>query len=144
MESRKEYSYGVIPIHKDDSGNEVLVVHQHSSTGGTFWTLPKGRQESGETNTETALRELKEETGLEVTELIDKSYSVSYTFELQGEVIDKVTTYFPGFIADKTVIKDDVEIIEAKWLSPDEARAILTYDDYKILLDKALKDLDFY
>lgn len=56
--SALELSCGIIIITET---NKVLLGH---STGNKFWDIPKGRQDEGETFLETALRELREETGL--------------------------------------------------------------------------------
>lgn len=54
-------SCGVIPCRERNGQKEILLVHELFSK---FWSLPKGHMEAGETEIETALRELEEETGL--------------------------------------------------------------------------------
>lgn len=64
----KEKSCGCI-ILKDE---EVLLIGTRDDSGKMFWSFPKGHQEDGETDIETAIRETKEETGLYV-EIIDEN-----------------------------------------------------------------------
>lgn len=140
----QEYSYGIIPLYKGKEGIEVFIIHQYGSAGDTLWTFPKGKEEQGEVPIETALRELKEETGLEVSSCKEnKQYSLSYSFQRNGENVAKTTTYFVGFVRSKDFNIQEEEIKEALWLTPKEARAKLTYTAYKELLDEVLHDLDF-
>ena len=59
---KTEKSCGCI-ILKDD---QVLLIGAKDDEGKLFWSFPKGHQEKGETDIETAIRETKEETGLDV------------------------------------------------------------------------------
>lgn len=52
--------------------NKVLLASARNDNGAIFWSFPKGNQEKGESNLETALRETKEEVGLSV-KIIDKN-----------------------------------------------------------------------
>ena len=69
MNSKTDESFGVIPVYKNEEGKfEILVIHQYSHIGdNSYWVFPKGHSEKGEIETETALRELKEET--DITEI---------------------------------------------------------------------------
>lgn len=139
----KECSYGIIPFHKDGDTPLVLVVYQHGSAGDFLWTFPKGKHEEGEKPLETACRELKEETGLtaEVREDIEP-LSIEYSFERDGVHVDKITTYYLGFVQGTELSLQEKEIKDAKWLQPNEARKQLTFDGHKKLLDEALQNLD--
>lgn len=65
---KHEKSCGTIIIDQD----KVLLVGARDNDGKMFWSFPKGHQEDGETDEETALRETLEEVGLEV-EIIDQT-----------------------------------------------------------------------
>jgi len=139
----QEKAYGVIPFYRGEQGLEVLVIHQYGSSGDMLWTFPKGRGENDETPIETALRELKEETSLKLDSYDEtKPFSTAYSFMRKGVLVEKVSTYFIGFVSDKTVTIQPEEVKEALWLSPAEARERLTFPDYKLLLDEVLKNLD--
>ena len=72
---KTEKSCGCI-ILKD---NQVLLIGAKDDGGKLFWSFPKGHQENDETGTETAIRETKEETGLDV-EISDKTYQALKTY----------------------------------------------------------------
>lgn len=64
---RHEKSCGTIIINQ----NKVLVIGARDDEGKLFWSFPKGHQENGETDIETAVRETLEEVGLR-TEIVDQ------------------------------------------------------------------------
>jgi 8-oxo-dGTP pyrophosphatase MutT (NUDIX family) len=138
-----EQSYGIIPFYRGERGLEVFLIHMYGSGGDTLWTFPKGRGEEGETPMQTALRECKEETGI-VPDTVDESkpFSSSYSFVRSGILVEKTSTYFIGFVSRKDFIVQPEEVKEAGWFTPEEARVQLTFPDYKILLDRALENLD--
>jgi len=82
----EDYSFGVIPIFRKVKGSEgyrfLLVKHAQAD----YWGFPKGHQEIGESDVETALRELAEETGITDCEIHGEIQFVDeYTFELDGK-----------------------------------------------------------
>jgi len=86
-----ERSFGVIPLRKGDNGWEIYVIHQRH---GDFWGFPKGHSDAGEGAIETAARELKEETGLEMMgPYVEESFTVNYAYERDGEKIEKQVVY---------------------------------------------------
>ena len=64
-----EKSCGAIVYRKHHGNTEILLI-KHINSG--HWSFPKGHMEQGESETETALREIKEETGLDV--LLDPTF----------------------------------------------------------------------
>lgn len=64
---------------KDD---KVLLIGAKDDEGNLFWSFPKGHQEIGETDIETAVRETKEETGF----LIKDITPIGYTLERREDV----------------------------------------------------------
>lgn len=139
----EEQSYGFIPFCKGDRGFEVFLIYQYGSAGGVRWTFPKGRSEAGEAPIETAFRELKEETGLEMASYdVGNPLSTSYTFMRNNIQIEKTATYFIGFVSYKEFVIQPEEVKEASWFTVEEAREKLISPDYKKLLDNALALLD--
>ena len=78
MELRKEKCCGCIII----ENNKVLLVYEKN---GNFWGFPKGHMEKGENEIETALREVKEEVGLDV-EIIDKEKRYILNYIIRDEI----------------------------------------------------------
>ena len=113
------------------------------------WALPKGRIDAGESAAETAVREVREETGVE-GRLVDKLGDVRYVYTAswegaRGERIFKVVSFFllragRGRIGD---IDDAmrIEVAEARWLPLEEAPQLLTYGGEREMATKALERL---
>lgn len=137
MEMIKDQSFGIIPIFKNLQGDFLFCLVEHQ---GEHWGFPKGHPNQGETEEETAKRELKEETGIADIKIIsDKYFIQKYTFEKDGIVYDKSVKYFLGFVSDvNTRTPDDFkdEISGMKWLAFSEARELITFDNAKVLLDE--------
>ena len=131
MKLRKETSVGCI-IFKDD---KVLLIFQNNTN---FWGFPKGHMEKGETELETAKREVKEEIGLDVD--INPKYRYVLHDVVRNE-IDKTTILYLAKPTSNEIVKQDSEIKEVKWLDFNDAIDLLTYEDSKELLKKAISDL---
>lgn len=111
----------------------LLLKHFH----GKHWSFPKGTVEAGESDWETAIRELAEETGITVFEKIpDFSVEIFYQFERDGAVLDKSVIYFLGKVEDTTTLLSE-EHTDFEWLPYDQARIRLTHENARLLLDKA-------
>jgi 8-oxo-dGTP pyrophosphatase MutT (NUDIX family) len=111
------------------------------------WALPKGHIDAGETAAETALREVREETGVE-GRLVEKLGDIRYVYTASyeggsGERIFKVVSFFlcragRGRIGE---IDDDmrIEVAEARWLPLEEAPRLLSYGGERKMAAKALE-----
>ena len=102
----------------------VLVVHR---PGHADWSFPKGKLEDGETWERAALREVEEETGLRCT-LRD---FLGSTFYDVAEGPKEVRYYRMECDGEPS---PDTEVDEVRWVTPDEARALLTYEYDRALL----------
>ena len=137
MENIKDKSFGIIPIFKNINSELLFCLVQHQSE---HWGFPKGHPEKNESEEKTALRELKEETGLEEVKLVqDISFGQNYIFEKNGVRYDKSVKYFLGIVATKdTNTLDEFmdEITGVKWLSYKETRDLITFENTKVILDE--------
>ena len=137
METKQDVSYGVVPVFKNGDTWQVLLVHQISYRGDDFWIFPKGHAEGNETPVEAALRELKEETGLEEVRLGADDFSVNYSFIHEDIKIEKTVTYFIGYCQNqRTYILQPHEIKEARWCSLEEARKLVTHNNSRQVLSE--------
>ena len=129
---RKEKSCGAC-IFRLDNGIKWLVL-RHNPDRGHHWDFPKGHVEPGETEEETAKREVYEECGIEID--IIKDFKEIVTFNPRPEIIKDVV-YFVAKAKNTNVKFVLDEMCEYKWLSYEEAIKLLTFDNAKGLLEKA-------
>lgn len=146
MQTKTDLSYGIIPIRRVGESWEVFLIHQFSRIGNnSYWVFPKGHPEDGETATESAIRELKEETGMEADKiLIEPTFKLQYSFMFDGVQIDKTVIFFIGIITSKNYTLDQEEVKEAGWYSLKEAAKILDYQGTKQLFSEARKFISEY
>ena len=100
-------------------GPEVLLVHRPHYDD---WSFPKGKMEPGETWTETAMREVEEETGMKVA-LSDFAGSLSYLVKQRV----KIVLFWNMQIRAETALMPDDEVDQVKWLPVEQALTTLDY-----------------
>lgn len=103
------------------------------------WSLPKGTPDEGETVEQTALREVNEETGLEV-EILEAIGDITYWFfrPVDGVRCHKVVHYFLMRSTGGATDKHDLEFDEVRWFPGEEALRILNYANDATIVEKAL------
>jgi 8-oxo-dGTP pyrophosphatase MutT (NUDIX family) len=126
---------GVVLAELRTDGPVALVAHR-SVRGNLQWTLPKGAQEPGESVEETALREVREETGLEV-ELVGPLDTIDYWFVWAPERTryHKFVHYFLMRATGGDFSAHDQEMEDAAWFEPDQARRQMSFANERRLLD---------
>jgi 8-oxo-dGTP pyrophosphatase MutT (NUDIX family) len=105
------------------------------------WALPKGNLDTGERPEETALREVREETGVE-GRLVEKLGDVKYTYTRRGGVrVFKIVSFYLLRAGRGRLGEIDeamrVEVAEARWLPLDEAPRLLAYGGERRMAAKA-------
>jgi 8-oxo-dGTP pyrophosphatase MutT (NUDIX family) len=122
---------------RDDSGRASLVVGSRRRERDSWtWTLPKGTPKPGETREETALREVAEETGLEVR-ITGPLDSIEYWFVQSGQRIHKTVHYFMMEPTGGDLAKHDHEFEQVRWITFAEAASILTFETERMLVARA-------
>ena len=115
------------------SGRAWLVVgSRRRDRDGWTWTLPKGTPKPGETREETALREVTEETGLEVR-ITAPFDSIEYRFIQGGQRIHKTVHYFLMDAIGGDLAGHDHEFEQVRWITFDEASSMLTFQTERAL-----------
>ena len=127
---KHEKSCGCIII---DNG-KVLLVKQTSED----WGFPKGHVENNETEIETAIRETKEETNIDVE--IDEKHRYVIEYSPKENVWKEVVYYIAKMKSD-TCIPQESEIEKIEWLLFEKALLKLTYDNTKKILRQVIEDL---
>ncbi len=118
------------------SGDELEVVLTGRESDQT-WVFPKGTPDHGETTEETALREVREETGLDV-EILKPIGSTEYWFAVPGERVHKLVHFFLMRAVGGDVSRHDHEYDHVRWVPVPEARRLLSFDTYRDVLDRAV------
>ena len=129
---KQEKSCGCIIINDKE---EVLLVHHNKG----HWDFPKGHVESGETEVETAKREVKEETNIDVE--VNEEYRYSTKYSPKEDVIKEVIYFLARNISDNRQAQLE-EVSEVKWFSMDDAIDKITYDTSRDILIQLKKDLE--
>ncbi|CAB4783320.1 MAG: NUDIX domain-containing protein [Actinobacteria bacterium] len=111
---------GGVVLREVDGKTQVVVVHRPRYND---WSLPKGKSEAGETDEETAVREVEEETGWRA-EIESTLPSFEYT-DQKGR--PKIVIWFLMRATVESGFTPDEEVDEVRWLPFDEADQLLTY-----------------
>ena len=126
---------GVVVRCTPDAHLEVVICRRASTD---LWALPKGTPEPGETREETALREVREETGLSVA-IIGDLGSVRYTFMAEGVLHDKRVYQYLMEPTGGSTNDHDGEFDSVEWLPLEPATlARMTYDTDVEVLNRAI------
>ena len=128
---REEKSCGCIVVHDD----KVLMVRQ---TNGVFG-FPKGHVEETETEIETAKREVKEETNIDVEVEPTNRFVISYM--ASNDILKEVIYFIAKPLHEFEIIKQEKEIKEINWINIEEVEANLGFENIKELWNKARKHI---
>jgi 8-oxo-dGTP pyrophosphatase MutT (NUDIX family) len=125
-------------VHRNLDGRlQVLLVHRRSPR---LWALPKGTPDSGETIEETALRETREETGIEV-EIERQLRSIRYFFVRGSTRFHKTVHFFLMRPIGGSTDQHDSEFDEVRWTDLEEALAILNHATERSVVEEAAQVL---
>lgn len=126
-----EKSCGAI-VYRKYHGNIQILLIKHINSG--HWSFPKGHVEYGETEPETAIREIMEETNIDV--IIDTTFRETVSYSPKKDTC-KIVVYFLAKAKSFSYVPQLDEISEVRWVDIDYARHILTYDNDKCIVTKA-------
>ena len=128
-----EKSCGAIVYRKYHGNTEILLI-KHINSG--HWSFPKGHVEAGETEVQTAMREIKEETDIDV--IIDPTFRETVTYSPKKDTM-KVVVYFLARARNVDFHAQEDEIAEIKWVEIGLAGKVLAYENDKSIVNKAKK-----
>jgi 8-oxo-dGTP pyrophosphatase MutT (NUDIX family) len=133
-------SAGGIVVRYQDTVPQLVVGRRRRDKDGQTWTLPKGTPIPGETLEETALREVREETGLTVR-IVSPLDSIRYTFVQRGTRIHKTVHYFIMEPTGGGLENHDHEFEEVRWIAFNDAPGLLSFDTERSLVGLAASRL---
>lgn len=131
IESLLRKACGVIPFRWNGKEKEYLIVLQTNDC----WSFPKGHMEAGETESQTALRELREETGL--TAILDIDSRVISEYDIPPFTRKQVVLFLGEVLGEVT--PQETEVVQYLWVKKEELKDYLHPDTYgacKILLSQ--------
>lgn len=134
-----QISSGGVAFRVSTAGTEVALI---SVGPAKRWQLPKGLVDAGETPEDTAVREVREEAGIE-TELLDRIHTIEYwyvgTKGKQRVRFHKFVHFFLLRYLSGRVEDHDWEVNEARWVQIDEAKRLLAFKNERQALEKAME-----
>ena len=126
-----EKSCGGIVYRKFHGNTEILLI-KHLKSG--YWSFQKGHVEGDETEEETAKREIKEETNIDV--YIDAGFRETVTYSPRKDARKEVV-YFVARARNFDYIPQLEEIADIRWVEIGQAHNLLAYDNDKLIVNKA-------
>ena len=130
-----EFSAGGVVVRGEEC--VVIVPTRRAADGSKVLALPKGHPEAGESAADAALREVREEAGVE-SRLVDKLGDVRYWYTRSGNRIAKVVSFFLLEYLSGEVSEHDREVEDARWLALEDAARQLTYAGERDMAKRAL------
>ncbi len=132
---KQEKSCGAIILKGQSKELKVLLLKHNAG----HWAFAKGHVEGNETEEQTALREIKEETSLDVT--LDTNFRTTVRYSPMEDV-EKEVVYFLAYKTEGNETPQLEEISQMKWLNLEEAMNTVTYERDKEILQKVEKYLE--
>jgi 8-oxo-dGTP pyrophosphatase MutT (NUDIX family) len=130
-----EFSAGGVVVR--DGQCVVIVPTRRAADGSKVLALPKGHPERDESPADAALREVREEAGVE-SRLVEKLGDVRYWYMREGRRIAKVVSFFLLAYVSGEVDDHDREVQDARWLALEDAARELTYAGEREMVARAL------
>lgn len=128
----REKSCGAVVICGDGLRGEVLLIQ---SKRGKHWGFPKGHMELNETERQTAVREIAEETGVAVK--INTNFRTTVSYRLR-EGNFKEVVYFLCFVEKQEFVMQTEEIRDAAWIPMEQALGKLTFRNDRRVMRQAM------
>jgi 8-oxo-dGTP pyrophosphatase MutT (NUDIX family) len=120
-----------------DGACVVIVPTRPAADGSKVLALPKGHPEDGESAVDAALREVREEAGVDAR-LVEPLGDVRYWYTRDGRRIAKVVSFFLLEYVSGEVEDHDFEVEQARWMALEDAARDLSYPGEREMAARAL------
>ena len=131
-----EFSAGGV-VMNDDHEIIVIVPTRRAADGSKVLALPKGHPDGEESSLQAALREVREEAGVQA-EVVDSLGEVRYWYQRGGKRIAKVVEFFLLRYVSGDVADHDHEVEQARWMALEDAAHELSYAGEREMAVRAL------
>jgi 8-oxo-dGTP pyrophosphatase MutT (NUDIX family) len=140
MSVRKEVSAGGVVYRGEGDSVEIALASRRTRKGELVWGLPKGQIEPGESPEEAAVREVREETGLEA-EVEEPLGDTRYFYVWEGTRIRKLVHMFLLRAIGGDIGQHDDEMEDVRWFARDEAVELAAYRGERAMIERAVERL---
>ena len=134
-----ETSAGGLVLDRLGPGASAALIGRLDRRGRLLWSLPKGHVEPGETEPDTAVREVAEETGIR-GRVVGKLGTIDFWFVAEGRRVHKTVHHYLLIAVDPEhgldLSDEDVEVSEVAWVPLEQVADRLAYADERRLLER--------
>lgn len=130
-----EKSCGALVVRREEDKYYILMIRHRAGGKRSF---PKGHVEAGESEYETALREVREETASRIAIISDFRETVTYS---PSPGVMKEVVYFLAFTTNANIHAREGEIAEVEWVPLDTGEELLGHENDKTVLRCAMARL---
>jgi 8-oxo-dGTP pyrophosphatase MutT (NUDIX family) len=140
METRSEVSAGGVVYRRTEDGVEMALAARRTRRGELVWGLAKGAIELDESDEEAAVREVREETGLEA-EVESDLGDIRYFYVWEGVRVRKRVHFFLMRATGGDVADHDTEMEDVRWFPMRVARKRAAYRGEREVIERATAQL---
>ena len=140
METRSEVSAGGVVYRRVDDAVEICLAARRTRRGDLVWGLPKGAVEAEESPEEAALREVREESGLDA-EIEDDLGTIRYFYVWEGVRIRKQVRFYLMRATGGDVSEHDDEMEDVRWFPMARAVKRAAYRGEREVVERATQRL---